>query len=664
MRDRDRFWWISGLMTLGLFFAGILAPWWFPWLIQQQLPASGPDSEPGPDPITLIFAAVIGLMCLGGSALFLIMAARMRGRHARRLAALRGDFTGMPQSVIHPYPAHAPDVSMQPLEIMWRISPVMAIFHGLSLGLALLGALITPGVFVAFVLLSHFAPSLAPSLFGPPTSTQPLSAAEMAWTAVYAVLFVAIVASGIWIVVRVGPMLFLGRPFGLRVTTDGIESRNELGVRTYLAWNEIRLFEVAGPQAQFSRSFSVYGPGKSISWREYRTGLAAEYLPAGATAIENTQRLAALVNLVTARTGLEPRTIVRALERPSTTAPTAALAAYPPTPPMPYPPYPQPASPLTPYPPTPESYAVGPESFPSVAGRAQPVPAVRLELPAEARQRARNRRSNAAIWVVFALCLVALACAEGVVPVTDYAWVNWASVAALALLALNCIRLAAASLRPRKPAVAEAGPPPVAAPTLDDATSAYALSWHAPARNRGRLLVLGLPLAVNLIPGAIAMFQAFGAFFSINPLFSQQPPTDPANAIIGVFGSLWDFILGFMLVFLGLGGIVQLVVALRLTRAPAVTLRVDANGLTRLTTFKPILIPWSTMREVVWTPHGIGSAPAYIVRTDDALQTITWPTSPQYLDSTLTPTNTHPIGPDELAALVAARIGQSIRVSA
>lgn len=653
MRDGDRIWWIPGLMSLGLFVVAILAPWWFP-----RLPVL---DDPNPtDPFAMVGGAFIGLMALGVSVYAASATRTMRRRHMKRLAALRGDFTGMPLSVIRPFPELAPDVGAQPLDIMWRVNPVSATLQGLILGLQLLGVLVVPGFILGFVLISHFDPSLKPALFQTPTSAQPMDAGQIATLVTYALIFVGGVVFAVWIVMRPGPTLFFGRPFGMRATADGIENHTNWGGHTFIAWNEIRLFEVSSGSAQISRSFSVYAPGKSITWHEYRVGFAAQYVPVGAMGIETAQRQAALVNLVTARTGLEPRTIVRRLERPPITAPTAAPSSYPPNPLMPYP---QPVYPLASYPPAPESYTAGPELYPSVVGRAQAAPAVRLELPAEAQQRARNRRSNVVVWVVFALCLVALACAEGVAPVTDYDWVNWASVAALALLALNCVRLAVVNVRRRKPVVAVAGPPVVAAPALDGASGACALSYRAPARNRGRTFVTGLLLAVNLIPGAIAMFQAFGAIFSINPFFNQQPPTDPANAVIDVFGGLWDFILGFVLVFLGMGGMAQLVVALRLIRAPAVTVRVDANGLTRLTAFKPILIPWSTMREVIWTPHGVGSAPAYIVRTDDPLQTITWPTSPHYLDPTFMPADARPIGADELAALVAARIGQAIRIS-
>ncbi|HEU0027017.1 MAG TPA: hypothetical protein VFQ25_07870, partial [Ktedonobacterales bacterium] len=511
------------------------------------------------------------------------------------------------------------------------------------------------GLTIASILLTHFAPSLAPVLTIPSAIGQPLSSGDVHNIILNGVFLIVALIFTIWLLVSAGPILILGRPFGVRATENGIESVNEIGWRSRIAWHEARLFEIDSKgDGQIRRTYRLYGQGKSVTWQEYASGLGAGRAPYHATTSENALRQAALLNLITARTGLKPRTIVRKLERPPIAAATAAPPSYPP-----YPPYPP-----APYPPAPESYAIASESYPSVAGRAQLAPAARLELPAEARQRVRNRRSNAVVWGMCALFLAALAGAEGVVPVTDYDWVNWVSMAALALLALNCIRMAVVSVRGYKPAVAVAGPPPVAAPTLDEASSAYALSYRAPARNRSRTFVLGLLLAANLIPGAIAFFQAFGALFSINPLFNQQPLTDPANAVISVFGGLWDFILGLVLVPLGIGGIVWLVVALRLTRAPAVTVRVDANGLTRLTAFKPVLIPWSTMREVVWTPHGVGSAPAYIVRTDDPLQTITWPTSPHYLDSTLTPADARPIGPDELAALVAVRIGQDIRVSA
>ncbi|HEX9036563.1 MAG TPA: hypothetical protein VF808_06180 [Ktedonobacterales bacterium] len=133
----------------------------------------------------------------------------------------------------------------------------------------------------------------------------------------YAFIIALGVAFGVWLVIRPGPTLFFGRPFGLRVTAEGIEERDEWGAHTSVAWSEIRLFEVLG--GQFLKpaiaGFAVYTPDKRIFWRPVY--LMTERLPIGATPIEQTQRLAALVSLVTARTGLEPRTLDLALQRGS-----------------------------------------------------------------------------------------------------------------------------------------------------------------------------------------------------------------------------------------------------------------------------------------------------------------------------------------------------------
>lgn len=47
---------------------------------------------------------------------------------------------------------------------------------------------------------------------------------------------------------------------------------------------------------------------------------------------------------------------------------------------------------------------------------------------------------------------------------------------------------------------------------------------------------------------------------------------------------------------------------------------------------------------------------------DNPLEAITWPTAPRYLAAATPSEGAMPIGADELAALVAARIGRPIRV--
>lgn len=80
----------------------------------------------------------------------------------------------------------------------------------------------------------------------------------------------------------------------------------------------MRLFEVHGAQSLKSATpvivgFAIYAPDKRIDWRPAYP--PADRLPIGATPMEHAQRLAALVSIVTARTGLEPRTLNLALQR-------------------------------------------------------------------------------------------------------------------------------------------------------------------------------------------------------------------------------------------------------------------------------------------------------------------------------------------------------------
>lgn len=291
-------------MLVGLAFC--VAAVVIPWLFLQQFPLGGPYSTPADDLQTILMSGSIGLICLSGSAIFLIMATRARGRHARRLAALRGDLSGMPLATIQPDPDQAPDVTAQPLEVMWRMSGPSAIVgrvfiipYGLIVFIGGIGAYIYVGI--------------AP-IFDPSMQSHPLSPREIAVSAAISCGAIAAFAGLGWYAGRMVPTLF-GRPFGVRATASGIEGRTDTGAHSDIAWSEICLFEVSGAASNFSRSFSVYAPGKAVTWREYRTGMGSEYAPASATASENALRQAALLNLITARTGLEPRTLSKALRR-------------------------------------------------------------------------------------------------------------------------------------------------------------------------------------------------------------------------------------------------------------------------------------------------------------------------------------------------------------
>jgi hypothetical protein len=608
--------------------------------------------------------AFLGLMFLGLGIACIRSAFQWHAIHQKRIAALHGDFTDMPLSVIRPFPELAPDVNSQPIEILWRVNPGTTFLQTIILILSLASGLLIPVVNLAFVFIPMLAPSFEPALFAS-SRNAPLDTGEIVTLMIDAIAVVGIAAVLIWFFARFGPAYYLGRPYGMRVTADGVEERTPGGKRIFLAWNEIRLFEALATQpfGVAVRGFAIYAPGKAIWWPTLTPAMTA--LPVGATALENAHRLAALVNLITAHTGLEPRTIERKLERPANAVPFPPLAY----PTAPYPP--MPVAPVV-YPPAPETYVAVAASAPApaafgVAG-APSVPFAVAEDAVSVRRRASNRRQWAVVWSLAALGLVVLACAEGFVPITDYGVVNWLSVAALVGLVVNAILRASGYFKKVKPVspATVAGPPPVTSPMLDSATSAYALRYRAPTNKRWRLLITSTLMAINVIPAAIGLIQAAISFFSLNfsMINHQLSSTDPTGSVFTIFDDAWIFILGGILGFLGLGGATQLFVALRLNRAPAVTIRVDADGLSQLTILKPTLVPWSNIQEIIWTPRGVGDAPAYMVRclSDGGVRQLSWPTSAQYLDSSLMSADARTIGPDELAALVAARIGRPIRV--
>src|SRR5579859_4398923 len=131
------------------------------------------------------------------------------------------------------------------------------------------------------------------------------------------------VGGGVWLA-RILPFL-TGRPFGVRATPEGIEGCIEFGSRVHIAWREVILFEVSGVSGY--ATFALYAPGKCVTWGEYWPGNGSQYSPAGATESEMALRQAALLNLVTARTGLEPRTLAESLRRDFIGVPASAPQA-------------------------------------------------------------------------------------------------------------------------------------------------------------------------------------------------------------------------------------------------------------------------------------------------------------------------------------------------
>jgi hypothetical protein len=87
----------------------------------------------------------------------------------------------------------------------------------------------------------------------------------------------------------------------------------------------MRLLELGG--ASIRRRFILYAPGKCIEWTDYSANYAMDlgsgYVPAGATASEQTLRQAKLLSLISVHTGLAPRTLRKSMQRDPASSPGA-----------------------------------------------------------------------------------------------------------------------------------------------------------------------------------------------------------------------------------------------------------------------------------------------------------------------------------------------------
>jgi hypothetical protein len=91
-------------------------------------------------------------------------------------------------------------------------------------------------------------------------------------------------------------------------------------------------------------------------------------------------------------------------------------------------------------------------------------------------------------------------------------------------------------------------------------------------------------------------------------------------------------------------------------------IRVDRDGLTVISGRRLQLMAWSSVQEIWWGAGRRGKF-SYLVKSDVPTFQIRWTAGPQAAHAASPPEDgSVPIGPDELAALVAARCGQVIRL--
>ena len=585
MRDRDRWWWLLVLAGIVCWVASVAVPYQF--MTTAPTPAENQFVTNDEYRGWIILSVVFGVVLLGCGVALMAMAVRARRRHRIRRVALQGDLSMMPLAAIRTEPAAAPNVAEQPLELFWRSSKVTGFFDILLFIVQGLGLLLPVGLIVFGLVLSLVEPS------------HPLNVWEIALHIAGILAAVTIIVGLIMAYVRIVPFLF-GRPFGVTATEQGIDARTEFGTRIHMDWDEARLLEAVGADANAFRRFYLYAPGKRIGWAEYMARFGADYVSAGISSSEMTLRQVALLNLIVARTGLPPRTLAKSMAKtePGSAAPTGIAAMQ------------------------------GSLLVPASEGK---------------------RSSTGITLLVIALIVVGIAVADFFVPITSVPWVNWGSTGSLVFAALILIIASVRELGAGNVVSAHAQPPSAAAPSLAAPGAMYVFSWRVPAFRRLGFIALGLCLGINLIPCAWVALQMFGLYLpGTHPQVIADAPT--------------TFIVRVILTFtLALFGVMGLGVALGGMIAGTGRVRASEEGLATENGRLKRLIPWSSIQDISWGAGSRGQF-SYLVKTDVPTIQASWPADSQAAHVIPPDGGALPIGAHELAALVAAQIGKPIRI--
>lgn len=297
----DRYWWIWLAAGLG---AGAGCIIWSVNFLSTNLIL---DRELG-DPITtdLLLAAAFAIMGIVLALVMSVMSIRGRYRHRQRTEALRGNLDAVPLAAIPVSPIEAPDLMAGSLVLQWRATRQMRFGEGPLYAVLFLLQLAYIFIAPALLIVAFVTAPDKGRLF---TFRQPGDILAVGGAAALGIIGPAIAIY----ILRYAPTLF-GRPYGVVATLEGIECATEYGRKYLVPWDEARLFEVSGSGRSTlgSRQYRLYGRRRVASWSTDPTSMN-EFAPDGITPGEMAQRLQAMVNLVVARTGLQPRTFSKAL---------------------------------------------------------------------------------------------------------------------------------------------------------------------------------------------------------------------------------------------------------------------------------------------------------------------------------------------------------------
>jgi hypothetical protein len=242
-----------------------------------------------------------------------------------------------------------------------------------------------------------------------------------------------------------------------------------------------------------------------------------------------------------------------------------------------------------------------------------------------------------------------IAVADFFVPITPVPWVNWVSTGSLILSALILIIASVRELGAVNVLHAHAQRPSAATPSLAAPGAMYVFSWRVPAFRRLGFIALGFCLGINLIPCAWVALQMFGFYLPGTHL--QVMDDVPATFIVRVILTVTLALFGIMGLGVALGGMI----------AGTGQVRASEEGLATENGRLKRLIPWSSIQDISWGAGSRGQF-SYLVKTDVPTIQASWPAGSHAANVGPLGGGALPIGADELAALVAARIGKPVRV--
>ncbi len=295
MRIPGRFWWAYALGACACGAGSVI-------LLYMGLTGSVARDAPmgisiGPDIAMTVFSSV---MCLALSGILVWQAAQVLARYRRRRRAIVGNPQAMSLARVNSPLAIVPGLTSGPLVLQWRVQKPIVVFESLFLCLKALVPLGFCGAVLYFNWQSLQQPTPHLPTFG------------QALTMVVCLLLGGgmCVAGWFWLRIR----WFQWRNvFGIIATQDGLASVDEGGRRAFIRWRDVRLFEVEAHAASMATThvWRLYGSQDFVEWSYYPPG--SELRPESITYAEAVSRAYALIGIVEEQTGMQQRTLSKAL---------------------------------------------------------------------------------------------------------------------------------------------------------------------------------------------------------------------------------------------------------------------------------------------------------------------------------------------------------------